>query len=271
MDSGLHFLACTPEGQLLRKLPEYASEYGPEDWVHNKYDAPFVWLKKSGQILVMIGDIERLLHNGSYVAVRRRDTYDTQTWRRISHSVLRPKTPPPNTSSGQVIYGEIPFTASRFVSSEGIPLGKWWQKFALSPFYNTYTPSWKNYYARASGDSISKGCVEVWDMRKKKKLWQVWLKNESGRAAAISSDGQMLAVGTVQGQVFFWQLRTGHLIARERSSTYLIASLAFSPNSRVLAVGCGSYQIGGGVRLLDCASHKLLAVLSAAFPENSHA
>ncbi len=104
-------------------------------------------------------------------------------------------------------------------------------------------------------------------MRKQKKLWLAPLKHESARAVAISPDGQLLAVGTVQGQVFFWKLRTGRLIASNRYSDF-IGCLAFSPNSRVLAAGCGNYQ-GGGVRLLDCASHKLLAVLKAAFPEYS--
>ncbi len=104
MDSGLHFLACTPEGRLLRKFPDYASENGG-DWDSNA----FVWLKKFGRVLVMVGNIERPLPDGKLTFVRNLDTYDTRTWRRTSHRVLSSKTPLPSPSSGQVIFGELAF------------------------------------------------------------------------------------------------------------------------------------------------------------------
>ena len=264
MDSGLNFLACTFGGNLLRKFPGYASAYGPSDWDNN----PFVWLKKVGQILVMSGKTARILPNGSYVGVSHRDTYDTRTWRRVSHVLLGSKAPVPSASSGQTIYGELQSEPSRYVSAEASPNGKWWKGGTPSPFGSEYPASRGKYYALVSGNGLNKGKVEVWNLQKKKKLWQAILKNESARSAAISPDGQILAVGTIQGEVFFWQLQTGHLIARKHCSTVLVGCLAFSPNSRVLAAGCGSYQTAGGVRLLDCASHKLLAVLSAAFPNN---
>ena len=263
MDSGLHFLACTPGGDLLRKFPGYASEDGPDATGRN----PFAWLRRSGRMLVMAGDVEHVAPNGSYVADRREATYDTHTWRQVSHTKLGPRALLTAATSGQTIYGELQSQPSRFVSATGEPLGGWWHHTPAPPFGDTYTASWRNFYVRASGNSVNKGAVEVWDLRQRKRLWLAPIKSESARATAISPDGRILAVGTLQGDVFFWQLQTGHPIARTRCSG-LVGCLAFSPNSRVLAAGCGSYFHGGGVKLLDCGHHKLVAVLSAAFPND---
>ena len=262
MDSGLHFLACTPGGDLLRKFPGYDSEDGPDAVGRN----PFAWLTQSGRVLVMAGDVAHVAPNGSYVSDRREAAYDTHTWRQVSHTKLGPRALLSSATSGQTIYGELQSQPSRFVSATGEPLGGWWQHTPAPPFGDTYTASWGNYYARASGNSLNRGAVEVWDLRKRKRLWLAPIKGESARAAAISPDGHILAVGTLHGDVFFWQLQTGHLISQRRYADF-IGCLAFSPNSRVLAAGCGSYFHGGGVKLLDCGHHKLVAVLSAAFPD----
>ena len=67
MDSGLHFVACTPDGKLLSRFPGHATT--AYDWDYN----PFVWLNASGWTLFMDGTHGRI-YNG------RNDVASTSSW-----------------------------------------------------------------------------------------------------------------------------------------------------------------------------------------------
>lgn len=262
MDNGTHFVACTPEGELLRKL--VSPSQNTDDWEEN----PLAWLNKSGRILVLTSQYMTQLGNGSHKTPTQRDVYETRSWRRLSRTMTGSPLLPLAASSGQAISGGTVIAPSHLVSVEGIPTGHWWKADRLSSVGNEYAAAWRNYYACAGGNGVSKGDIEVWDLQRRKRLWTVPVKNESPRSVAISPDGQSLAVGSMQGRVSFWTLRTGRRLASARCSGDVIRCLAYSPNGRVLAAAGDEYGGGNGVRLLDARNGKTLAVLKAAFPEN---
>ncbi len=85
--------------------------------------------------------------------------------------------------------------------------------------------------------------------------------------------GKVLAVATLGGFVYFWNLNTGRLLAKTHCATDVLRCLAFSPNGRVLAAAGGmayGTRGGDGVRLLDTANYKVFAVLKAAFPQTEN-
>ena len=126
------------------------------------------------------------------------------------------------------------------------------------------------YVAYLSGNNKNKGQIEVWNLHPKKRLWITMTKQDCPRVAEISPDGKTLAVGTIQGEVSFRELKTGKMIARTRCSEDVIRSLTFSPNGHVLAAaGDWGFQ-SDGIRLLDCSTHRLLAVLKVAFQNNTY-
>src|SRR5262249_31376632 len=79
-------------------------------------------------------------------------------------------------------------------------------------------------------------------------------------AVAISPDGRWLAAGSAErlrAGVTIWDFTIGELVSfrwpRQGNDTVEVRSLAFSPDSKTLAVGCGN---GVGIRLLDVATDR---------------
>ena len=75
-------------------------------------------------------------------------------------------------------------------------------------------------------------------------------------ALVLSSDGQILASGSEDGAIFFWNLESGQVLGEELSvGTGAVRSLAFSPDDALLAAG----DQNGNVHVWDVASRDLVA------------
>jgi RNA polymerase sigma factor (sigma-70 family) len=66
------------------------------------------------------------------------------------------------------------------------------------------------------------------------------------RCVAISPDGRLLAAGNEAHEVQIWELPSGKETAILRDHPATLGSLAFSPDSRTLAVAYGSFREAGG-------------------------
>ncbi len=60
---------------------------------------------------------------------------------------------------------------------------------------------------------------------------------------AFASDGQMIAAGTRQGEVYIWEVSTGQLLYRIDTETRAIQNLAFSADSQQLATVSSDGQV----------------------------
>lgn len=76
------------------------------------------------------------------------------------------------------------------------------------------------------------------------------------RSVAFSPDGKMLASGSFDGVVKFWQVGTWHVLRTENAHDGSAESLAFSPDGRFLASGSD-----GTAKLWDSATGALIRVL----------
>lgn len=93
----------------------------------------------------------------------------------------------------------------------------------------------------------------LWDVRTGQLLSRQMQGKQPVRAVAFSSDGQQLALTSGNGDIVIWDVRK-----RERLRTLSVReevyALAFSPDGRLLAVGCKA-----GYRLWDSANGKQLS------------
>ena len=103
----------------------------------------------------------------------------------------------------------------------------------------TFSPDGKRVYACGTT-----GCVCVFDAETGKKA-QRWLCSRSGQEEfgyraenlTVSADGRFVACGTSpDGDVYVWNAETGKLLQRISPNLGTTATLAFSPDSRRLAV-----------------------------------
>ena len=83
--------------------------------------------------------------------------------------------------------------------------------------------------------------VHLWDWRRGKLVRSIGGRGD-GRSlrVAISPDGQMLAMGTVEGTVSFWELSTGKRLWIREAHDDNICGLAFSPDGEYLLSGGGN-------------------------------
>ena len=252
--------ACTLEGRLLRKLPG--------GYTYSEHAS----LEHSGHFLVTSADRNsagRLVYNNPVPLI---EVWSTGTWQRIDHLSAKSKVHPLLTTSGRIIRKRSSSPKSQILTDEGQPAGAWWKRFS-APYGEEAAILHGQCYIRACGNHSDKGQIEAWDLRLKTRLWKLAMVSDAPRSAAISPDGRTLAIGTIGGSVEFRELKTGQLLGRTHCSDDVIRCLTFSPDGRVLAAAGGVYyrvgQTANGVRLLDCTTHKLIAVLKAAFPDTS--
>jgi len=69
-------------------------------------------------------------------------------------------------------------------------------------------------------------------------------------AVAFAPDGSRLAAAGDDGILRLWETESYHEVAALRLSNYELETLAFTSDSRMLAVGCRSYVAGDELRLL---------------------
>ena len=74
---------------------------------------------------------------------------------------------------------------------------------------------------------------------------------------AYSPDGQLLAAGTADGQIWIWRIANWQPIQIIQSTPFWISSVSFSPNGKILASG----SFDRAIRLWDVASGLLLQTL----------
>ena len=252
---------CTMEGRLLRKLPG--------NYTYNDHAT----LEHSGHFLITSADRDstgRLVYNNPVPVI---EVWNTRTWQRTDHLFAKSNVPPVLTADGRIIHQKRHSLKSRLLADDGLPAGAWWKRFSTQ-YGDEATILRDQYFVRAGGNHSDKGQVEAWDLSLKTRLWKSATVSDAPRSAAVSPDGRMLVVGSIGGSVEFRELKTGKLLARTHCTDGVIRCLTFSPNGRVLAAAGGDSRVGqsaNGVRLLDCTTHKLIAVLKAAFPNTSRA
>ncbi len=252
-DGATPIIVSSLNGRLIRQLASFYASGSAE-------------LEKKGRFLVIDGTQERKTKTTyDYHADHLTEVWNTHTWRRVDRAVVMhpaenavfPSGSIPLTSSGKIVQPPVPVKPAKWSGATPVRAG--------------------NIAAYIDGNSdmtrsSAKGRVEVWSTNHKKCLWVQNLENDSPRDEAISPSGTILAVVTLQGNVYLWNLKTGQPLAKTHCSGDVLRCLAFSPNGRILAVA-GGYFEGGytvvrpeGVRLLDAKSCKLVAVLKSAFP-----
>jgi WD40 repeat protein len=105
--------------------------------------------------------------------------------------------------------------------------------------------------------------VKIWDMQDGSILYNLYTSFTGAvNCFAFSPDGGYLATGHYDGTIRLWELDQGTLV-RSISSTGVIESLAFNPDSQLLAVGT-SYtnhvielcRVGDGVLLKSLEGHQ---------------
>jgi WD40 repeat protein len=113
--------------------------------------------------------------------------------------------------------------------------------------------------------------IRRWDINKRTQIGEpIMGSSEQIYALAFSKDGETLASGGGDGVIVLWNLTNEPLIAEHVETLYLISSVAFSPNGKMLAIGRfdGKVTVVGpnGVETLLAHGEK---VTSVAFgPEN---
>ncbi len=238
-----------------------------------------VRLEQAGRFLVVSGWQEGMVSGHKQrEAVQVTEVWDTRNWRRIGRIAA-----PQHDAVSDPGYGFVPLMPS------GRIIRRLLQKKREYREGETETASGGQYQdyvdGKGSQDMVfnsklavtvweTSGEVEVRDRRTRTLLWrrQPALAPDTARRPAISPDDRLLAVPTLGGFVYLWNLKTGQLLAKTHCATDVLRCAAFSPNSRVLATAGGmAYGNGGdGVRLLDTATCKVFAVLKAAFPQTEY-
>ena len=264
-DGATPIIVSSTDGRLIRQLASF-------------YASGSATLERNGRFLVIGGTQERRTKTTyDYSADYLTEVWNTRTWRRVDRAVIMhpaenavfPSGPIPLTSFGKIIHPPTPTKPAKLSGAVLVKAGDIDLRFAPSATRGGITA-----YVDGNGDTVNgsaNGRVEVWSAYRKERLWAQTLRKDSPRAPAISPDGKILAVATLEGNVYFWNLHTGQLLARTHCSGDVLRCLAFSPNGRVLAAAGGYFESRyrespEGIRLLDMKSHKLVAVLKAAFP-----
>jgi WD40 repeat protein len=102
-----------------------------------------------------------------------------------------------------------------------------------------YSPDGKLLASTSEGRDAS---TRLWDVTARKEIRR-W--NEGSRAVAFSPDGKVLAGGDSQGDILFWDARSGERLRRIPRAGVPVETLAFSPDSKLIA----STHRSGTVRL----------------------
>ena len=137
-----------------------------------------------------------------------------------------------------------------------------------------------DWFAQSMGDRSEwphAARLEVWSTRRRAPVRQLDPPHEILQSVAISPDGRWVAAGTERPVAYVWDLNTGHL-AHELETNGDVLSLAFSPDSRLLAVGSfpPDDDGAGAIQLIDVVSGKplwtnsdqLMLVRSLAFDDS---
>ncbi len=88
----------------------------------------------------------------------------------------------------------------------------------------------------------------VWDGETGDLLKVLRAPNHSVSAAAISSDGTLLASGGTDGRIILWNTNTGQILGMLNGPNAAVNSILFFPNGTHLAAGYGN-ETTGGVRV----------------------
>jgi WD40 repeat protein len=101
--------------------------------------------------------------------------------------------------------------------------------------------------------------VKVWDINRRALAFKFWTAfTDSINTLAYSPDGKILATGSYEGNITFWDMTTGVRLNTIPTDA-AITSLAFSPDGQVLATGSGFQD--NLIRLWSAASGELLREL----------
>jgi WD40 repeat protein len=97
------------------------------------------------------------------------------------------------------------------------------------------------------------GVAELWDLAGPRRLWQRRISPETLEAAALSPDGQRLAVGGQDRIVRVCDVEGKEVLALS-GHTQMVRSLAFSPDGRSLAGSVGDPGVETELKLWDLAN-----------------
>jgi WD40 repeat protein len=247
-DVSLPTWICSVEGQLIRKFPN-----------HDGDGTDFQSLEKSGRFLITFGRDKRWRDTNSHPSTKRNliEVWNTHTWKRIvSTSVfVAPAQMASLTPTNRIIFRRMTLPPA-------------WPP----PNYNNEISEWHNtkHLVRITGNQGNMGKTEVFDILRKKKLWEFTSHGDCPFSSVISPDGRTLATGSIGGSIALWDLATGHLLHRTHCAADVIRCLTYSPNGRVIAAAGGYDLQTDGIRLLDSHSGHLLVVLKAEFSNTSY-
>lgn len=129
----------------------------------------------------------------------------------------------------------------------------------------------------ADGESVVTGSfdrtVRLWDVRTGAVLRRTFTGlRHPIRCVALAPDGRTVAAGEgrldVHGEVMLWDADTGVVRATLRPRGYLVLSLAFSPDSRMLAIGTGALweNVQGKLALWDATTGEEPVLLGTPAP-----
>lgn len=107
--------------------------------------------------------------------------------------------------------------------------------------------------------------VRCWNAATGDKEWDLPVKSETTRSLAVSQDGKLLAVGTVEDSVHLYDLQTRKPLRKLLSKDSPVTSLAFSPDSKSLAVGTAN----GFIRILNTSNAEEQGTLEEGTPVNA--
>lgn len=107
--------------------------------------------------------------------------------------------------------------------------------------------------------SPNRYAIRIWDIKEQKFAFEFKTSFTGAvNTLAFSPDGVTLASGHYDGEIYYWDLRTGVPVLTSKTEE-VIQSLAYSPDGRILATG-GSFQ-NSLVRLWSAGTGTLLRTL----------